>query len=229
MDESAAPPHPVHSTEHEALLFERLVFFSDAVFAIAITLLIIEVKVPVLGNHDGGEVFPSVEVLSEQWPHELAKLVPKLIGYFFSFLVIGQYWIIHHRNFGIIKRQNRRLLWLNLLFLMSVAFIPFTTGFYSEYLYWSTALSWYCANIAIAGLMQWRLWRYASKNHRLIDPGTPVNKIRQISLIHLGVPIAFGLAFFGGLFGIPFGLAITWIVIPIVARVAKKRYPIAAN
>ena len=225
MDHPSTPTSGARSGEHEALQFERLVFFSDAVFAIAITLLVIEVKVPVFGNHDAGNLFPSVELLNEQWPHEFIKLLPKLVGYVISFLVIGQYWIIHHRNFGIINRQNRRLLWLNLLFLMSVAFIPFTTGFYSEYLYWSTALSWCAANIAIAGLLQWTLWRYASKNHRLIDPETNLNQIKQISMIHLAVPIAFGLAFVGGLFGIPFGMAITWVVIPIVAKIARQRFP----
>jgi len=224
MDESTGSTN-LHATEHEALQFERLVFFSDAVFAIAITLLVIEVKVPVFGSHDAGTPVVTVEVLQKAWPHEFLKLLPKLIGYVFSFLVIGQYWIIHHRNFGIIRRQNRRLLWLNLLFLMAVAFIPFTTGFYSEYLYWSTALSWYAANIAIVGIMQWTMWRYASKNHRLIDPRTSINQIRQISMIHLAVPIAFGLAFVGGLFGIPFGMGITWIMIPIISRIAKKKYP----
>jgi uncharacterized membrane protein len=208
--------------EQEALQFERIVFFSDAVFAIAITLLVIEIKVPEIGSH--GSHFPSVEELQKEWPHELAKLIPKIGGYLFSFLVIGQYWRNHHRNFGIIRRFDRGLLWWNLLLLLSIAFIPFTTGFYSEYYYWITPMMWYTANIALTGIIQWILWQYAVRKHRLIDASTNPHLVDQISLGHAGVPIAFSLAFIGGWFGIPYVLGFTWIIIPILVRYANWRY-----
>ncbi|RRB11901.1 TMEM175 family protein [Larkinella knui] len=104
---------PDQSTEvhqgPDALSFERIVFFSDAVFAIAITLLVIEIKVPEIGHHTPGHA-PSIEQLYQQWPGEFRKLFPKFFGFVLSFLVIGQYWINHHRNFGIIRRFDKGLL-----------------------------------------------------------------------------------------------------------------------
>lgn len=100
-------------SERNELQLERIVFFSDAVFAIAITLLIIEIKVPQIPVE-----MPEHEV----WP-VLLELLPKVIGYLVSFLVIGAYWIGHHRIYGLVVRSDQGLLWRNLLFLMSIAFI----------------------------------------------------------------------------------------------------------
>ncbi|GAB3927761.1 TMEM175 family protein [Larkinella terrae] len=219
---NAEKPQATHQ-EQDELQFERIVFFSDAVFAIAITLLVIEIKVPEMGHHLASHS-ASVEELYQQWPGEFVKLFPKIFGFILSFLVIGQYWINHHRNFGIIRRFDRGLLWRNLLFLMCIAFIPFTTAFYSEYTYWSIPLMWYSANIALTGLMQWWVWKYASRNARLIDPSTNPHLIDQISLGHLGVPVAFSLSFIGGLLGYPFSISFTWVVIPLMIRFAHWRY-----
>ncbi|GAB4039175.1 TMEM175 family protein [Spirosoma gilvum] len=209
---------------HSGLQFERIIFFSDAVFAIAITLLVIEIKVPEIGQHTHSTGFASNGELQQHWPQELRKLAPKLIGFISSFLVIGQYWLNHHRNFGFINRFDRGLLWLNLLLLMGIAFIPFTTGLYSEYPYWPISSMWYTANISIVGIAQWILWRYAIKNNRLIDPSTNPHLVAQISLGHLGVPIAFSLAFLGGVAGISFSIGYTWFIIPLLIRYARRRY-----
>jgi uncharacterized membrane protein len=101
---------------------ERLVFFSDAVFAIAITLLALEIRLPEL--HD-----PSAAGLSEA----LLGLWPKFSSFAISFWIVGTLWLGHHRIFHHIKRYDRRLLLINLLLLMWVALMPFSGSLLGEY------------------------------------------------------------------------------------------------
>jgi uncharacterized membrane protein len=89
---------------------ERLILFSDAVFAIAITLLVLEIKVPSIDHHIATDAL----LLKS-----LDELIPKFIGFFISFFIIGLYWTTHHRLFGHVVDYMPRLLWLNLLFLLA--------------------------------------------------------------------------------------------------------------
>jgi len=152
------------------LQFDRIVFFSDAVFAIAITLLIIEIKVPHL-EHSATD--------REFWI-ALAKLIPNFIGYFFSFFVIGAYWIGHHKIYGYIVRWNYGLVWRNVFFLMAIAFIPFSTAFFSEYFTRFVPLALYATSFAVAGLLEIWQWRYAAKNNLLDETANP-SEISHIS------------------------------------------------
>jgi uncharacterized membrane protein len=93
---------------------ERIVFFSDAVMAIAITLLVLEVRLPAEGTGGFGS--------------RILALWPKYLGYVVSFWVIALYWVAHHRCFRHIRRHDRALVFLNFLFLMFIAFMPFPTG-----------------------------------------------------------------------------------------------------
>ncbi len=106
-------------------MLERLVFFSDAVFAIAITLLVIEIAVPHMGHvgHRGTHI---------QYIQELANLLPSFFGYFLSFFVIGAYWAGHHRAFGLAATYDSRLVWPNMSMLCLIAFTPFATAFLSD-------------------------------------------------------------------------------------------------
>ena len=93
---------------------DRIVFFSDAVFAIAITLLVLDIQVPEILER----------LVDERLPERLLELWPKYLSYVHSFLVILMYWMAHHSTFTAIKRYDRGLIWLNSLFLMCVAFLP---------------------------------------------------------------------------------------------------------
>ncbi len=108
-----------HTGAGGALSLERLVFFSDAVYAIAITLLVLEIEVP---------DFPADLSRAEQW-HEFGMLAPKFFAFLLSFLVIGRYWIGHHQLFDRVVGFSAKLLWPNLLLLLSIAFMPFSTTF----------------------------------------------------------------------------------------------------
>jgi uncharacterized membrane protein len=96
---------------------ERLVYFSDAVFAIVITLLVLPIAAEAeLPDADGG-------LARQVW-----ALWPRVLSFVISFLVIGQFWIVHHRMFELVRRYDQRLLWLNLLVLLTVTFMPFPTA-----------------------------------------------------------------------------------------------------
>src|SRR5919202_4586773 len=102
---------------------ERTVFFSDAVFAIAITLLALEIQVPEIPAASEATLLPGA----------LLSLWPKFFSFLISFWVIGFYWLAHHRPFHYIRGYDRRLLLINLLFLMWVALMPFLGSLLGEY------------------------------------------------------------------------------------------------
>lgn len=144
---------------HDQFQLERLAFFSDAVFAIAITLLIIEVKLP--------EWTPETEPGIAQG---LADLIPQHIGFFVSFFVIGRFWIGHHRVFRRLKRVDDTLVWRNLLFLMTIAFMPFPTTLVSHYVSTRVAVGTYAAWLTLAGVFNLLLERHATQGP-LAAPG----------------------------------------------------------
>ena len=103
--------------------FERVVFFSDAVYAIAITLLVIDLRVPDLPGD------ASTQAIADA----LLQLAPRFYAFALSFAVIGVYWLTHWRRFQLIERVNQRLVVINLLLLGSIVFIPFPTALIAEF------------------------------------------------------------------------------------------------
>ncbi len=102
----------------------RVELFSDAVFAIAITLLVLDIRVP----HN-----MRIHLASELWA-DLVLLWPSYLGFAFSFLVIGVMWINHHAIFEYITRIDRTLMFVNLLLLMGIAFLPFSSAILADHL-----------------------------------------------------------------------------------------------
>jgi len=175
---------PLHNGHKKEFQLERLILFSDAVFAIAITLLAIEIKVPELHQ----------ELISDHdLQHSLAHMIPKFIGFLLSFFIIGQYWTIHHRLFGFVENYNLRLLWLNLIFLLGIIIMPFTTAFYSEYIvyYLKTPVVLYVGNIIFMGLMNYALWRYVGNAKNGLSEGLEGIVIKYFSIRALMTPILF--------------------------------------
>ncbi len=173
---AAAPPeHNQDASERNHLGLERLIFFSDAVFAIAITLLVLDIHLPA-----GAESANDSQMLSM-----LTGLWGKYLAYLLSFWVIGLYWISHHRKFLLIKRFDNRLLSLNLLLLMAVAFIPFPTSVLSESVT-RTASVFYALVMALGGVLMALLWWHAIRNHNLIDPQLD----RQLQRREMVAPLA---------------------------------------
>ena len=139
---------------------QRTEAFSDGVFAIAITLLIIEIGVPHL---DGGESLS--DALWDLWPSYGA--------YVLSFVMIGIYWANHHSFFKLFVRSDHVFLMLNVAFLMCIAFLPFPTAVLGEYLdnadERQSAVTLYALGLLLPALTWLALWLYASYHHHLID------------------------------------------------------------
>lgn len=149
----------IRSDHPDQLGLERLIFFSDAVFAIAITLLALEIRLP-----DTDELLNNAELSAQ-----LTGMWQEYLAYAISFLVIGTFWMAHHRKYRFIRRYDGRLMVLNLLFLMVVAFVPFPSSIISKYSE-RTATIFYALTMALAGLLLASLWWYASSHNRLVDP-----------------------------------------------------------
>jgi uncharacterized membrane protein len=134
--------------EHE-IEFSRIVAFSDGVFAIAITLLVLQIEVPQgIGSH--GDL---ADALLDQ--------SGDLFAYAISFAVIGRFWYSHHRFFGEIRGFNAWLIALNLTYLGCMVLIPFSSEVLGEYGDRSAAVVLYAANLAIVTLLAAALTTYA--------------------------------------------------------------------
>lgn len=203
---SHSPEHRQTSVEQDSLGLERLLFFSDAVFAIAITLLALELRLPSLGG----------SLTNDQLLQALLAIWPKYFSYALSFFVIGAFWMGHHRKFRFILRYDTNLILLNIFLLMWIAFIPFPTAIIGETEN-RTAVIFYALVMAVAGLLNAALWVYASRNNRLIESGfTPQQKRRETirALIVPGVfLLSIGLAFIQPVIAI-----YSWLLIAIVLR-----------
>jgi len=174
----------LHNELKKEFQLERLILFSDAVFAIAITLLVIEIKIPEIHEKP---------VTENAVLHKLAELIPKFVGFLVSFLLIGQYWIVHHRMFSFVINFTDRLIWLNILFLFAIALMPFSTGFYSEYVLRGvvTPVIFYTANIALLGLANFLMWRYLSNQKNNLTENLTPALAKYFSLRALTVPTIF--------------------------------------
>ena len=160
----------------------RLEAFSDGVFAVAITLLVLDIRPP-----------SDVETSSGLW-HALGDLWPNYAAYAVSFLVIGIVWVNHHAVMTTIARADRGLAFLNLLLLMAVALIPFATALLSEYLTHDSpshvAAAAYSAVITLMGAAFGALWIYASRDARLLSADFPRAELPGITRrFVIGTPV----------------------------------------
>ncbi len=138
---------------------DRLAALSDGLFAIAMTLLVLDLRVPA-----------SALIRSEGalW-NALVALSPHLIPYLMSFLTLGIFWVAQQTQLSQFKRSNRDLAWIHLGFLLSVSLIPFSTGLLAAFLTFRIALIVYWANILLLGFWLYVGWRYAARAGLLRD------------------------------------------------------------
>ena len=199
------------STPQNRLALERLVFFSDAVFAIAITILVLDIRLPT-----GADSASNHELLLS-----LAGLWPEYLAFFISFWVIGFTWISHHRKFLYIRRVDNQLLTLNLLMLMIIAFIPFPTAVMSETISF-TATAFYALTMVLASLSGLILWWHAAHNHHLVDPNLDRRQIWREALVHFATVAIFILSM--GVAVLDAGLArICWVLLIPVAFCLRRK------
>jgi uncharacterized membrane protein len=170
--------------ETPGLSTTRIAAFSDSVFAFAATLLVLNIKIP--------EVLPSQ--LTAELPRQVLQLWPQLLSYMMSFVIVGIYWVAHHVMFHHIKRSDRVLLWLNIAFLMCIAFIPFPTGLISRYGAVQTAVVGYALTLTVTGVLLEILWWYATRGHYLVEKELPDRVIRLGTVKTMIAPCAYALS-----------------------------------
>jgi uncharacterized membrane protein len=186
---------------------DRMVFFSEAVFAIAITILVLDIRLP--------------DVLSPaELPARVLALSPKYLSYVISFLVLAVYWQAHHRVFRPIRGYDGTLVWLNFLFLMAVAFLPFPTSLLGEYSGEQVSVVIYAANAAVASLLLSAISWYAAKGHRLVPPELDEEEGRLRRLQGLAVPVVFllsiGISFFS-----PMAAMYSWLLLAVTDPIIR--------
>jgi uncharacterized membrane protein len=198
-------------TQQNHFALERLAFFSDAVFAIAITILVLDIRLPYgVDSASSRELFL---LLTGLWQEYLA--------FFISFWVIGLSWISHHRKFLYIQRIDYPLLILNLLVLMLIAFIPFPTAVMSENVNF-TATTFYALTMILSSLSGLILWWHAARDHRLVDPRLDRRQIWREASVPLTTIAIFILSI--GIAVVTPGLArICWVLVFPVAFFLRRR------
>src|SRR5215831_298299 len=136
----------------------RIEAFSDGVFAIVVTLLVLELRVPTLKDH------ASAAELGRQ----LIELAPKFLSWLISFIIVCKFWLNHHHVLSLASHADYGLAWINSLFLMGQSFIPFPTGLMGEYVNNSLAVSIFGMVLTVNTLLFIALQAYIVRN--LIKP-----------------------------------------------------------
>lgn len=206
---------PIFSEHKKEFQLERIILFSDAVFAIAITLLVIELKVPEVSR----------PITEQKVVQGLADILPKFIGFLVSFFLIGLYWTVHHRMFGFVVHYTQRLLWLNLLFLLGIVLMPFSTAFYSEYIfeYLKAPVVLYAFNICFIGIMNYMLWKYVSNPRSNLSDNLSKALVGYYSFRALTVPVIFAIMVIAYLYFPQYAIFIPPFI-PLIMWIVGKAY-----
>ncbi len=142
---------------------ERLAALSDGFFAVAMTLLVLDLRVPaaqpIHSEHD-------------LW-HALVALAPRLIVFLMSVMTNGIFWVGQQTQLNHFARADRNLAWIHIAFLCAVSLTPFSTSLLAEFIHYRTALLVYWSNILLLGLTLYWSWSYATRHHLLTDDAPP--------------------------------------------------------
>jgi uncharacterized membrane protein len=151
----------------------RLEAFSDGVFAIVITLLILDIRFP--------------EVDYSQFATALATLLPRILMYVLSFIIIGLYWISHHNSMQVVKKIDRNFLWLNILLLLCVSFIPFPTSLVGRYPFQAWPIIIYGSTLIVCNLIGTAMMFYLIRHPDLAVPQFGTKYVRRHTPIHIAI------------------------------------------
>jgi TMEM175 potassium channel family protein len=172
----------------ETVEFARALTFTDGLFAIAMTLLVVSIGVPSIPHGD------SVHDLAEALNDDSAQF----ISFFISFVVIGRYWLAHHTFVSSLARMDQGLIALNLLYLAFIAFLPFPTALLGEYFENPLSIVIYAANVAVVSSLEVVLFSHAQRHGLLARPlpqdvyryGTFMS-LAPVLFFLLSIPVAF--------------------------------------
>jgi TMEM175 potassium channel family protein len=196
----------------------RMETFSDGIFAIAATLLVLE-----LGVHG---------VRGDRLAHELLHIWPSYLAYVTSFVTIGIIWMNHHHTVSLIGRVDRTFLFVNNLLLLTIAFLPFPTKLVADYLRGDgekAATLAYAGTFVLMAVLHQVWWQYARRGRRLIAEGVPDSALRAVDQAYApGVPMygtVFVVAFFSPLAAVFLTFAIAAFYLPSAALFDRRSEP----
>jgi len=197
----------------ETLEFERVAFFSDAIFAIAMTLLVVDLHVPTIIN----------ETSSRDLWEALGDMQYEILMFFISFAVLGAFWLHHHRQFGRFRAVDRQASTVNLVYLALIAFLPFPSAVLSRYGDNSVAVSGYACWIAAISIVSALLTEIATRHGLFTRAPTP-EAVRWQRILPL-LPAAFFLATVPIAIVSPSAALYSWILLYPVSALVQRRMP----
>ncbi|HUH79578.1 MAG TPA: TMEM175 family protein [Methanoregula sp.] len=186
----------------------RLEALVDAVFAFAMTLLVISLTVPTI---------PKTEAAAELPPY-LASMAPQFLSFLIAFFVLASFWVGHHKHFHYLRVVDRPLLWINLLILVFVVLVPFTTNLSGDYSHVQIATVFFHANLLFLGLLFFVQWQYLLRHPVLDGTLPPALQEREVTLggfnIIVSACTAIAISFFT-----PSNSFYAYMIVPVAARV----------
>jgi uncharacterized membrane protein len=183
-----ATTDPVRSLPEKVTSLTRMEALSDGVFGVALTLLVIDIKIP---DHAPGDPL-----------RVLIELGPQILVYALSYLVVAYTWMWHHMIFDLIKRSTRLLIWMNLILLLPVAFLPFSASFVSRYPTSGVAVAVYGADLSLFSLVLIAIWNYACRERLFADETDQATMSATRRRVHLLAALSIGSTVIGLFFPI---------------------------
>ena len=173
---------------------DRVKALTDGIFAIAMTILVLELRIP--------EMISTSQELNQS----LLALLPEITSYAASFIILGTFWIANTTLFYFIKRTDRLFLWINVIFLMFISLIPFTAYLLGNYHDFQISIIIYGLNLTILGVLFFIKWKYALKHPNFLDTLPDKHFIKLVNKYILFAPFMY-------LIGIALSFVNPWISI----------------
>jgi TMEM175 potassium channel family protein len=155
----------------------RLEAFSDGVFAIVITLLILDIRFPEVGY--------------SQFRVTLISLLPRILAYVMSFIIIGVYWVTHHNSMHAMRKTDRNFLWLNILLLLCVSFIPFPTSLLGRYPFQAGPIVFYGITLIVCNAVGYLMILYVWYHPHLAIPEFSKTYLRGHTPVYILVNVLY--------------------------------------
>lgn len=180
----------------------RIETLTDGIFAIAMTLLVLSIAVPTL----------QAPVTPAAFSAYVTSILPQIFIYVISFILLAVFWMNHH-IFYIIKHSNTTLLWINILWLMSIAIVPFSTSIIGKYGEFQLAQLIFDVNMLIIGLLWYANWYYAWKKGFVAEKVTPYTD--HVRRSNLALPVLAIIAIMVSFIS-PAGSFLVFVLVPVI-------------
>ena len=196
----------------ETISKSRLISFSDGVFAIAVTLLVFNLKVPQVPAADIHQALPLM----------IRAMLPNFTTYVLSFLLIAVYWTFHHRLLNLVTHLNTPFLWMNIWYLLLISFIPFPAALYGSYPHEIFSFIFYLVSMIMVTSMSMLMLGYASYKSRLISKDLPIAMVKYLFFRQFTTVFVFLLSIPIALYQLRWAVDFMFILFPI--HWATKKY-----